>query len=823
MTTQVNVTETSGTVVAVTASDVGPTGAVGPVGPTGDTGPVGDVGPTGDTGPIGEVSASQLAAAVDVEETARIAADDAHASDTTSVHGITDTAALVVTTDSRLSDARTPTAHAGSHAATGDDPLASETVATVVTETTTARTIGLTDAGTVVECTNASLTSVTIPNEAAVAFPDETILSVYAAGAAGVRFGRGSGVTIRNLIGNLPQYSQASFRKLEGDEWMITSVSAVSAYNPPPSPAVSHASWWADDLSAPGVSMVLPGTSGAAATTPSPNLLDSNTAHLSQSDGLWKSLPRCIYVTGTGLGRTYDNVMQGVSDGTNLQTLVTETGINALPVSPSTEYTFVGYVKAFQSGCLSAVRYQTFTSGGGSISGLTQAPGVTSLVSGSWVKVSGTFTTEATAAYCSFDMTLGSAGGGPADDGDSAYYSDFAFVQGATGDFTKSLNITGDLDIEVDVALDDWTPATANTLAGKWETTGDQKSWIFRIRETGLLTLANSVVGSDIGSANCSVATGLTPGDRHTLRVTRRTSDGRVQFFVDGVQLGTDQTLNSGSGAFNSSASLGFGTYDFDSNSSSDEASGKFFGAVIKDGIDGATIFDVDFTEQTVGDTSFTATSGQTVTVNGDAEVASVTSLWAPHADALSGGTLRAGASKSPTYVASSVTMGSRPALLFDGVGDSMLSSAFASALTGGTVVVVGNSDNGAAEVGQLFDGIGSGTRWMAGANSSTNWRIFQGNTAAFSAASSRDAEQHMFYATYDATDALEVDGTAVISADAGTHSLAGLTIGSNPGAGNNFLNGNISFVMVVDGYLTATEKTALETWVTDTYGITIA
>ena len=39
----------------------------------------------------------------------------AHEADTTNVHGITDTSALVVTTDPRLSDARTPTAHAASH------------------------------------------------------------------------------------------------------------------------------------------------------------------------------------------------------------------------------------------------------------------------------------------------------------------------------------------------------------------------------------------------------------------------------------------------------------------------------------------------------------------------------------------------------------------------------------------------------------------------------------------------------------------------------------------------------------------------------------
>lgn len=46
-----------------------------------------------------------------------------HESATTSVHGITDTANLVYTNDSRLSDARTPTAHASTHATAGSDAL----------------------------------------------------------------------------------------------------------------------------------------------------------------------------------------------------------------------------------------------------------------------------------------------------------------------------------------------------------------------------------------------------------------------------------------------------------------------------------------------------------------------------------------------------------------------------------------------------------------------------------------------------------------------------------------------------------------------------
>jgi hypothetical protein len=48
---------------------------------------------------------------------------DAHAADTTSVHGITDTASLVLTDDARLTNARTPTAHATSHQDGGSDEL----------------------------------------------------------------------------------------------------------------------------------------------------------------------------------------------------------------------------------------------------------------------------------------------------------------------------------------------------------------------------------------------------------------------------------------------------------------------------------------------------------------------------------------------------------------------------------------------------------------------------------------------------------------------------------------------------------------------------
>jgi hypothetical protein len=60
---------------------------------------------------------------LDTAETASADALAAHDAATTAVHGIADTADLVATSDSRLTDARTPTAHVASHADGGTDAL----------------------------------------------------------------------------------------------------------------------------------------------------------------------------------------------------------------------------------------------------------------------------------------------------------------------------------------------------------------------------------------------------------------------------------------------------------------------------------------------------------------------------------------------------------------------------------------------------------------------------------------------------------------------------------------------------------------------------
>lgn len=89
--------------------DTGPTGATGPAGPTGDTGATGPTGPEGPTGPAGP----NIDASTTTKGVSKL-----------SVAPVTSTNPIAVgDNDSRMTDARTPTAHATSHGSGGSDPI----------------------------------------------------------------------------------------------------------------------------------------------------------------------------------------------------------------------------------------------------------------------------------------------------------------------------------------------------------------------------------------------------------------------------------------------------------------------------------------------------------------------------------------------------------------------------------------------------------------------------------------------------------------------------------------------------------------------------
>lgn len=103
-----------------------------------------------------------------------------------------------------------------------------------VTESTTARTLGLTDAGTTVECTNAAGCTVTVPANATVAFPVGTVIALLQAAAGTVTVAAGGGVTLDSLGGLLTsagQYSTVTLRKRATDEWVVSVAGGAGTTN----------------------------------------------------------------------------------------------------------------------------------------------------------------------------------------------------------------------------------------------------------------------------------------------------------------------------------------------------------------------------------------------------------------------------------------------------------------------------------------------------------------------------------------------------------------------------------------------------------------
>lgn len=124
------------------------------------------------------------------------AAVAAHEADTTSVHGITDTSALSLSTHTHS--------------------------AVTANRQTASYTLVLGDAGKVIEVNNASANNLTVPPNSSVAFPTGTVIEVMQYGAGQTTVVAGSGVTIRSPGGKLKiaaQYGAASLRKIATDEW----------------------------------------------------------------------------------------------------------------------------------------------------------------------------------------------------------------------------------------------------------------------------------------------------------------------------------------------------------------------------------------------------------------------------------------------------------------------------------------------------------------------------------------------------------------------------------------------------------------------------
>jgi phage tail protein X len=90
---------------------------------------------------------------------------------------------------------------------------------TTVTESTTARTIGLTDDGKYIRLTHASGCAITIPEQAVVTWLDETEIGFRVAGAVAPTFTLGTGVTLNTNSPTLAQHSTFALKRVAENIW----------------------------------------------------------------------------------------------------------------------------------------------------------------------------------------------------------------------------------------------------------------------------------------------------------------------------------------------------------------------------------------------------------------------------------------------------------------------------------------------------------------------------------------------------------------------------------------------------------------------------
>lgn len=208
----------------------------------------------------------------------------------------------------------------------------------------------------------------------------------------------------------------------------------------------------------------------------------------------------------------------------------------------------------------------------------------------------------------------------------------YQYVPGVSGNYisspdTPALSVTGDIDIRLRLAMDNWAPPLINMLISKLHTSGQYGyDWYVNI-STGRFSFRISTNGTTLVGYNSSASPAISNGQPLWLRATRSASTGDVKFYTAAdspsmpaswTQLGTTITGTSGA-IFDGTNQLELGT---SINGNGNWFVGKYYQAQIRNNIldDGSGIvFDADLTTKPFGANSFVESSSNaaTVTING--------------------------------------------------------------------------------------------------------------------------------------------------------------------------------------------------------------
>ncbi|MEU0207340.1 hypothetical protein [Streptomyces canus] len=222
-----------------------------------------------------------------------------------------------------------------------------------------------------------------------------------------------------------------------------------------------------------------------------------------------------------------------------------------------------------------------------------------------------------------------------------------------------ALDITGDIDIRLDATLLNWyladrTLGDGDTsilteLIGKFNVTGNQRSWIV-YAQYGYLKMSWSQDGTSTNGYVASSTEKLTipSSGRLAVRVTLDVNNGAggwtARFYTSDslsgtwTQLGVDVTGGATTSIFNSTASLHIGNAL--AGAADTMPVGHVHAAEVRNGIGGSAVANPNFTAQTSGTTSFADSAGRTWAVGGSAEITNrkvrfvgEVSSWSPRWD----------------------------------------------------------------------------------------------------------------------------------------------------------------------------------------------
>lgn len=193
---------------------------------------------------------------------------------------------------------------------------------------------------------------------------------------------------------------------------------------------------------------------------------------------------------------------------------------------------------------------------------------------------------------------------------------------GVTTPNSPAVDITGSIDVRIEVDLSAWVPGQTIDLCGKYSTSGPLRSWLMLIGPTGGLVFRTSADGTAVLEWTSTDPVPLTrTGLRSTYDSTTSTYTHYIGPSIDGpwTQLGEPTSGGVASPLFSSSVPLVIG--DVAEGLHSPPAGIHVYAVQIRSGIDGAVVVDVDCAALPLGSAPFTDETGLAWSVQGGAAI----------------------------------------------------------------------------------------------------------------------------------------------------------------------------------------------------------